>query len=655
MLPEVDLALCLIDAAQAGKRTEMEFIRHVATQAPLTRVLVHKIDRVEQSEREDLLDALMNTLQTFWPKDRGPVPEPWMASSLSVLDPIFGSKNPQLAAAFGHLREDLVGIAEEHRSQRILARNGSWDREHLDAAIEAEKAENLSEAHEQYIDLQTLYQELDCPVPVDVLEGIERVESQMMSATAQINEAHVLVDRVAALVLREEQPTEMTKDLIRQAGAIFYKANLRDMVFEKLGRQVLGNEVTKFLPEQTKDLDTISIPPQSERENSPSLDWFDRAEDPFHTLSFGVAHCRATASKMSRDFKVPRPWIKNDWETISCATNLALATESLNEFWGEQQNELQSEMIENLGTVINQLLESLMLTTAKNTSGSKFLFTLTQHEFAKIATVIEFMANENNNDTFSQISNSIIQYNNKCFLSIMDISKNNNKLIKFIELINEKEWDNKTINETAGDISFLGGEENSFEWLQDASYMELEPWSAFNSRSLESAARLAVLSEYLSDSTNIPDNRDISEDAKQLRTIADNIMVSQIKATANNTNGAMVDMVETQDHFSRLATEFENLSNNYTSVNFTAASNTITEINNALFDSLAECAKNNAFLANYLNEYHSNKSDGTNKTEPSNNNADPNKLYKCNSCGIMTYSPVIRSNCMTCPTCGRSY
>lgn len=173
VLEEVDLALCLVDARQGGKASEMRFIQSVAARAPLTQVVVNKIDLIDEEEREELLEAVHGTMQSFWPADRGPCPKPWTASALASLDPEFRPRFPQLAQAFDGLRKKLMDQAEAQRPSRILARCGNWDQERLQTAKKATEEGRFPEAHESLLDVLTLYQEAEMEISDSLMEKIQ--------------------------------------------------------------------------------------------------------------------------------------------------------------------------------------------------------------------------------------------------------------------------------------------------------------------------------------------------------------------------------------------------------------------------------------------------------------------------------------------------
>jgi cell division protein FtsA len=246
VLEDVDVALCLVDARQGGKASEMRFIQSVAEKAALTRVVVNKIDLIDEDEREELLEAVHGTLQSFWPSDRGPCPKPWTASSLASLDPECRNRYPKLAEAFNGLRNDLKGLAESQRPSRILVRCGNWDHERLQAAQMASEEGRFAEAHECLLDVLTLHQEAGIDIPESLVEKIQLCEEAMKGATSRINEAHALVDKAALILLRNE-PNDEVRDILRQAGEIFLLAQERDPTFEKLAKQALGEEASRYL------------------------------------------------------------------------------------------------------------------------------------------------------------------------------------------------------------------------------------------------------------------------------------------------------------------------------------------------------------------------------------------------------------------------
>ena len=246
VIDDVDLALCLLDARQGGKASDMHFIQSVVGKAALTRVVVNKMDLIDEDEREDLIEAIYSTMLNFWPKDRGPCPRPWPASSLASLDLGCQAKFPELAKGFDDLREELKEQGNVQRPNRILARCGDWDKKQLERALNASKDGRHAESHECLLDVLTLYQEASLNIPDLLLERIRDCEEAMKGATSHINEAHALVDRAAVILLRND-PNNEVRACLRQAGEIFKNAQVSDLAFVKLAKQTWGVDAYQYI------------------------------------------------------------------------------------------------------------------------------------------------------------------------------------------------------------------------------------------------------------------------------------------------------------------------------------------------------------------------------------------------------------------------
>ena len=76
------------------------------------------------------------------------------------------------------------------------------------------------------------------------------------------------------------------------------------------------------------------------------------------------------------------------------------------------------------------------------------------------------------------------------------------------------------------------------------------------------------------------------------------------KIAADNAAGAIVDMVETQDGLSKIASVLEAVALEAQDENFTKLAEDVVEINNTLFDELADLAQKDESVAQYLAEFH---------------------------------------------------
>jgi hypothetical protein len=76
------------------------------------------------------------------------------------------------------------------------------------------------------------------------------------------------------------------------------------------------------------------------------------------------------------------------------------------------------------------------------------------------------------------------------------------------------------------------------------------------------------------------------------------------KIAADNAAGAIIDMVETQDGLSKIASVLEAVAIEARNETFTKLAEDVVEINNTLFDELADLAQNDESVAQYLAEFH---------------------------------------------------
>ena len=99
----------------------------------------------------------------------------------------------------------------------------------------------------------------------------------------------------------------------------------------------------------------------------------------------------------------------------------------------------------------------------------------------------------------------------------------------------------------------------------------------------------------------------IQECAEGLSSASLSLMTGLNKIAADNAAGAIVDMVETQDGLSKIAAVLEAVATEAQNEDFTKLAESVINVNNTLFDELAELAQNDESVASYLSEYHAEK------------------------------------------------
>ena len=76
------------------------------------------------------------------------------------------------------------------------------------------------------------------------------------------------------------------------------------------------------------------------------------------------------------------------------------------------------------------------------------------------------------------------------------------------------------------------------------------------------------------------------------------------KIAADNAAGAIIDMVETQDGLSKIASVLEAVAIETQNEEFVKLAEDVTEVNNTLFDELATLAQADESVAAYLADFH---------------------------------------------------
>ena len=127
---------------------------------------------------------------------------------------------------------------------------------------------------------------------------------------------------------------------------------------------------------------------------------------------------------------------------------------------------------------------------------------------------------------------------------------------------------------------------------------------ANQNETVEASTTLALASEALTKLAEDSGDELIAECAAGLSSASQNLMTGLNKIAADNAAGAIVDMVETQDGLSKIASVLEALAVEAGNEEFTKLAEDVTVVNNTLFDELAELAQNDESVAQYLSDFH---------------------------------------------------
>ena len=127
---------------------------------------------------------------------------------------------------------------------------------------------------------------------------------------------------------------------------------------------------------------------------------------------------------------------------------------------------------------------------------------------------------------------------------------------------------------------------------------------ANQNETIECSTTLALAAEALTKLAEESKDEVIAECAEGLTIASQNLMIGLNKIAADNSAGAVVDMIETQDGLSKIASVLTTLAAEAGSEDFTKLAEDVTEINNLLFDELAELAQKDESVAQYLAQFH---------------------------------------------------
>ena len=144
----------------------------------------------------------------------------------------------------------------------------------------------------------------------------------------------------------------------------------------------------------------------------------------------------------------------------------------------------------------------------------------------------------------------------------------------------------------------LAGEETS--GVDEATLYKL----AQQDETIEASTTLALASEALTKLAEDCGDELMAECAEALGVASQNLMTGLNKIAADNAAGAIVDMVETQDGLSKIASVLEAVAIESQNEEFAKLAEDVVAINNTLFDELADLAQNDESVAQYLAEFH---------------------------------------------------
>ena len=127
---------------------------------------------------------------------------------------------------------------------------------------------------------------------------------------------------------------------------------------------------------------------------------------------------------------------------------------------------------------------------------------------------------------------------------------------------------------------------------------------ANQNETIEASTVLALAAESLQKLAEACEDELMGECAEGLATASQNLMTGLNKIAAENQAGAIVDMIETQDGLSKIASVLEAVAIEAENEEFTKLAEDVTAINNTLFDELVELAENDPSVAEYLSQFH---------------------------------------------------
>jgi RNA processing factor Prp31 len=127
---------------------------------------------------------------------------------------------------------------------------------------------------------------------------------------------------------------------------------------------------------------------------------------------------------------------------------------------------------------------------------------------------------------------------------------------------------------------------------------------AHQNETIEAATALNIAGEYLCKIANEAEDELLGECGETLLAAGHNMTTGLTKIAAENSAGAVIDMVETQDGLAKVAAVLEAIAIEAEDDSFNKVAETVIGIYNELFDELAELAQQDESVANYLASYY---------------------------------------------------
>ena len=150
-------------------------------------------------------------------------------------------------------------------------------------------------------------------------------------------------------------------------------------------------------------------------------------------------------------------------------------------------------------------------------------------------------------------------------------------------------------------LSTLNGD-GQFDKVAEEEYMLFK--FANQNETIEAATALNLAGEYLCKLANESGEDILGECGETLLAAGHNMSTGLTKIAADNSAGAVIDMVGTQDGLAKVAAVLEAIALETEDNTFTKVAETVVEINNTLFDELVELAQNDDSVAEYLSSYY---------------------------------------------------
>lgn len=124
--------------------------------------------------------------------------------------------------------------------------------------------------------------------------------------------------------------------------------------------------------------------------------------------------------------------LANQNETIEASTTLALASEALTKLASESGDDLMAECAEGLSIASQNLMTGLNKIAAENIAGAVVDMIETQDGLSKIASVLEAVAVEAENEEFTKLAEDMVGINNTLFDEIADLAQKDESVAQFL-------------------------------------------------------------------------------------------------------------------------------------------------------------------------------------------------------------------------------